>query len=144
MSRACFTQSTAIISKLFLILFCLVSLYQGAQAQEKKEMAEGHIKTQNLWREGNKGKYMFQELHFDRKGNRTEEIRFNRKGKIIFHKSYEYENDHLKREIVFDPKGNITQRSDYTYLNNILVEKKTLNGSGKIILDEQYIYGYQD
>lgn len=107
-------------------------------------MNEEHIKTQVIWREGKNIKYKFQELRFDKNGNRTEEIRYNPKGKIIFHKAYEFSNELLKREIELDPKGNITQRIDYSYVHNVLTSKKTLNGKGEVLLDEQYIYEYQN
>jgi len=129
-----------------LIFSCIVLLSFNLPvcAQEKKIMSEGNIKTQDVWREEKKVKYKFQELHFDKNGNRTEEIRFNRNGKIIFHKAFEYENDRLKREIELDNKGIIIQRMDYFYVGNVLVEKKTFNGKGEFVLDEQYIYTYQD
>jgi hypothetical protein len=131
----------------WLLIFSYVALLSfnlPVRAQEKKIMIEGNIKTQDVWREEKKVKYKFQELHFDKNGNRTEEIRFNRKGKIIFHKAFEYENDRIKREIELDDKGIIIQRMDYFYVENVLVEKKTFNGKGELVLDEQYIYTYQD
>jgi hypothetical protein len=112
--------------------------------QEKNLMSSENIKVQDLWREYKNVKYKFQELHFDRKGNCTEEIRFNPKGKVVFHKAFVYENDRLKREIEMDSRGIIIQHIDYYYTGNILVEKKTLDSKGKLVLDEQYIYQYQD
>jgi hypothetical protein len=127
-----------------LVTLCLLNVYHTIYGQEKKIMSEERIKTQVIWREGKKAKYKFQELRFDKNGNRTEEIKYNAKGKIIFHKAFEFTNDVLKREIDLDPKGHIIQRIDYSYLYNVLVEKKTLNGEGVLILEEQYIYEYQD
>ncbi len=127
-----------------LVTFWLLTIYFTIYAQEKKTTSDERIKVQVIWREEKKAKYKFQELRFDRNGNRTEEIRYNAKGKTIFHKAWEFTNDVLKREIELDPKGNIIQRIDYFYIHNVLAEKKIFNGQGILILNEQYIYEYQD
>ena len=107
-----------------LIISCLLNLYHIGYSQEKKMMSDGNIKTQVIWRESKKAKYKFQEIRFDRNGNRTEEIKYNPKGKVVFHKAYEYTNDLLTMEMELDSKGLIVLRSNYTYLKNMLVNKK--------------------
>jgi hypothetical protein len=127
-----------------LAIISLLNIYHTIYGQEKKTISEERIKSQVIWREGKKEKYKFQELRFDRSGNRTEEIKYNAKGKIVFHKAYEFTGDNLKREIELDSKGHIIQRIDYSYLHNVLVEKKTFDEKGVLILNEQYIYEYQN
>jgi hypothetical protein len=61
--------------KLLVTLWLLI-IYFTIYAQEKKIMSDERIKTQVIWREGKKTKYKFQELRFDRNGNRTEELRY--------------------------------------------------------------------
>jgi hypothetical protein len=128
---------------LFILLFC-----HAALSQEKKIIVQENIKSQVIWltytRFFKEVKYKSQELRFDRRGNPTEEIRFNKSGDITYHKALEYDKELITREINLDKKGRIVSRTDYRYIGNLLVEKWTYDGDGNKIKTEQLIYEKQD
>ena len=128
------------------MIVCLTGI--KVNAQEKELMSDASIKTQVIWITEKKGikeyKYKSQELRFDRKGNRVEEIYYSRRGKIIHHLAFDYEKGLKIREIKLDPKGFIITRTDYRYVNKVPVELTVYNGKGEIVRTEMFIYEYQD
>lgn len=132
----------------FFVISLLICIFQISFSQEKQIMADGNIKTQVVWITDKHlfkvFKYKKAELRFDRKGNRVEEVTFNKNGNIIHHKAFEYSKDQLTREFNLDRKGRIITRSDYRYIEQLMVEKWTYDFNGNLIINEQFIYEKQD
>ncbi len=136
------------IMKNSFVISLLICICQISLSQEKQIMTDENIKTQVVWvtekQLFKEFKYKKEELRFDRKGNRVEEVFFNKSGNIIHHKAFEYNKDQLTREFNLDKKGSINTRSDYRYIGQLLVEKWTYDINGKLIINEQFIYEKQD
>lgn len=156
----------------WIIIICFAS--STCLAQSRKEAKKNHLKSVTEivsdFSSGKEVKHYDVQKKFDKNGNVTEEVNYDKKG-IAESKTltkYNSEDDKIE-EFVYDPSGKLQSKtlfkydfngekveeqvfsdknvlvSRVVYINNaqgLRLERKTFDAQGKLIQIKRYVYGY--
>lgn len=154
-------------------IFIIYLMSSTCFAQSRKEAKKNHLKSVTEivsdFSSGKEVKHYDVQKKFDKNGNVTEEINYDKKG-VIESKTltkYNSEDDKIE-ELVYDPSGKLQSKtlfkydfngekieeqvfndknalvSKVIYVNNaqgLRLERKTLDAQGKVLQIKRYVYG---